>query len=136
MSWNNQIIEEFRTNAGRVGGIFDGVPLLLLHNTGARSGVKRINPLVYAPFDGKFIVAASKGGAETHPDWFFNLRANPNVELEVGSGAPFTALATLHESGPERTALYSKLEGVFARFTEYQKNAERTIPIIVFERAE
>ena len=77
--FNARIIEEFRANEGVVGGMFEGVPLLLLHHTGAKSGKTRINPLAYQSDGGRYVVFASKGGAPTNPDWYHNLRANPNV---------------------------------------------------------
>src|ERR1700751_2197100 len=83
--FNAQIIDEFRTNAGRVGGMFEGTPLLLLHHTGAKSGTERVNPLAYFADDGRYVVFASKGGAPTNPQWYWNLKAHPDVSLEVGN---------------------------------------------------
>ena len=80
---NDQIIEEFRANGGKVGGFFEGKPILLLHNTGAKSGAQRINPLVHATDGDNYVIAASKGGADSHPDWFYNVKANPDVLVEV-----------------------------------------------------
>ncbi|TMM20132.1 MAG: nitroreductase family deazaflavin-dependent oxidoreductase, partial [Actinobacteria bacterium] len=83
--FNAQIIDEFHANEGRVGGMFEGMPLLLLHHTGAKSGKNRINPLAYQSDDGRYVVFASKGGAPTNPDWYYNLKAQPNVTIEVGT---------------------------------------------------
>ena len=83
--FNDQIIEEFRANQGRVGGRFEGSPLLLLHHTGAKSGKSRINPLAYLSNGGRYVVFASKGGAPTNPDWYHNLKAHPNAAIEVGT---------------------------------------------------
>jgi deazaflavin-dependent oxidoreductase (nitroreductase family) len=83
--FNAQIIDEFRANEGRVSGRFDGMPLLLLHHTGAKSGKSRINPLAYQSDGGRYVVFASKAGAPTNPDWYRNLKANPNVTVEVGA---------------------------------------------------
>jgi deazaflavin-dependent oxidoreductase (nitroreductase family) len=83
--FNAQIIEEFRANEGRVGGMFDGMPLLLLHHTGAKSGKSRINPLVYQSDKGRYVIFASKGGAPTNPDWYYNLKAQPDVTIELGA---------------------------------------------------
>ena len=83
--WNKQIIDEFRANEGRVGGPFAGAPLLLLHHTGAKSGTIRVNPLMYLADDDRLLVFGSKGGAPTHPDWVYNLRANPAATVEVGT---------------------------------------------------
>ena len=82
---NKAIIEEFRNNDGVVGGMFEGMPLLLLHHTGAKSGRERLNPLVYRTVDGRFVIFASKAGADTNPDWYHNVTANPNVTIEVGT---------------------------------------------------
>jgi len=83
--FNTQIIDEFRTNQGRVGGMFASMPLLLLHHTGAKSGKSRINPLAYQSDGGRYVVYASKAGAPTNPDWYHNLKAQPDVTIEVGS---------------------------------------------------
>src|SRR3954471_17566001 len=84
-NWNDAIIEEFRANGGKVGGNFEGAPLLLLHSTGAKSGAERVNPMMYQAVDGGYAVFASKAGADTNPDWFHNLRANPEASVEVGT---------------------------------------------------
>ncbi len=83
--FNAQVIEEFHANAGHVGGMFEGMPLLLLHHTGAKSGKSRINPLVYQQDGNRYVIFASKAGAPTNPDWYHNLKAHPNVKIEVGS---------------------------------------------------
>jgi deazaflavin-dependent oxidoreductase (nitroreductase family) len=83
--FNAQIIEEFRANEGRVGGPFEGLPLLLLHHTGAKSGKRYINPLAYQADNGRYVIFASKGGAPTNPGWYYNLRANPDTTIEVGT---------------------------------------------------
>ena len=83
--FNAQIIDEFHANEGRVGGMFAGLPLLLLHHTGAKSGASRINPLAYQADDGRYVVFASKGGSPRNPDWYYNLKAHPNASIEVGT---------------------------------------------------
>jgi deazaflavin-dependent oxidoreductase (nitroreductase family) len=83
--WNEKIISEFRDSDGRVGGPFEGAPLLLLHSTGARSGTERVNPMMYQAVGDGFAVFASKSGADTNPDWYHNLRAHPDVRIEVGA---------------------------------------------------
>lgn len=132
MSFNDRIIEEFRANEGRVGGFFEGKPVLLLHNVGARSGTQRVNPLVYARDGESFVVAASKGGADSHPDWYYNVKANPDVTIEVGSDT-IAARAHIVPEGERRTDLYRRLEGVLDNFTEYAKKTDRVIPVIVLE---
>lgn len=132
MSWNDQVIEEFRSNEGRVGGRFEGGTVLLLHTEGARTGRKRIIPLVTVRDGDRFLVAASKGGADSHPDWYFNVKANPNVTFEVGS-ATVAGRATIIDSGPERDAVYAKLGAKYPFFPEYEIKTDRTIPVIVLE---
>jgi deazaflavin-dependent oxidoreductase (nitroreductase family) len=126
--WNQQIIEEFRANDGKVGGHFANNTLLLLHTTGAKSGKERINPLVTFEDDGRLIVVASAGGAPHNPDWYYNVVANPDVEVEYGTEA-FKAQAAETEE-PERTRLYEKMETLFSSFTDYKRTAGRTIPVI------
>ncbi len=131
MPVNDQIIEEFRANDGKVGGFFEGRALLLLHSTGARSGLERVNPLVYITDAGRYVVAASKGGADTHPDWYFNVRANPTVSLEVGTKT-IEARAIFPE-GAERDGLYAKLAARYPFFTDYERKTARTIPVVALE---
>jgi deazaflavin-dependent oxidoreductase (nitroreductase family) len=132
--WNRQVVAEFRANAGKVGGMFEGAPLLLLTTTGAKSGQSRLAPLVYTADDDRFVLIASKGGAPTHPDWFHNLRANPDVTVEIGTET-FPARATVPEE-PERTRLYDQMAGQMPQFGEYQKMTTRQIPVVVLERTE
>lgn len=131
MSWNDQVIEEFRANGGQVAGNFDGHSMLLLHTTGAKSGLTRVNPLVYISDDDRYVVAASKGGADSHPDWFFNVQANPDVSLEVGT-EKIKARAVV-PGRPERDELYAKLAARYSFFAEYELKTERIIPIVVIE---
>lgn len=130
--WNKQIIEEFRANEGRVGGHFANTTLLLLHTTGARSGKERVNPLVTFEDDGRLVVVASKGGAPTNPDWYYNLLANPLVEVEYGTER-FQARASIVPE-PERTELYARMEKELASFSEYKKRAGRVIPVVALTR--
>jgi deazaflavin-dependent oxidoreductase (nitroreductase family) len=132
-SWNDRIIEEFRTNQGRVGGQFANVPILLLHHTGARTGKVRVNPLAYQTDGDRFVVFASKGGAPTNPDWFHNLKANPETTVEVGTETiPVKARVT---EGEERERLWSRVKKVIPGFAAYENRTPRTIPVIVLERA-
>jgi deazaflavin-dependent oxidoreductase (nitroreductase family) len=126
---NARIIDEFRANEGRVGGSFDGVPLLLLHHTGARSGEKRINPLSYQPDDGRYVVFASRGGAPRNPAWYHNLKANPNTTIEVGTDT--IEVHASETSGEERERLYRRQAERIPQFAEYERRTERTIPVIV-----
>src|SRR5438874_6243241 len=115
--FNTAIIEEFRSNEGRVGGGFEGAPMLLLHTTGAKSGQERVNPMVYATDGDNLVVFGSKGGAPTHPDWYHNLRANPTARVEVGTDI-FDATARTAE-GEERERLWSRQKQVMPGFADY-----------------
>ncbi len=127
--WNKAIIEEFRANAGKVGGPFAGKTLLILHTIGAKSGKKHINPVAYVTDGDRFVIIASKGGAPTNPDWYFNIVANPMVEVEIGTGN-FKSRASIAEE-PERTRLYGKMVEMMPGFAEYQKKTTRVIPVII-----
>ena len=127
--WNSKIIAEFRANAGKVGGHFEGAPLLLLHTTGAKSGQERVNPLAYVREDERLVVVASKGGAPTNPDWYYNLLANPQVSVELGT-EQFEAEAAV-AAEPERTRLYSEMVKVRPGFADYMRKTTRQIPVVV-----
>jgi deazaflavin-dependent oxidoreductase (nitroreductase family) len=129
--WNANIIEEFRANEGKVGGPFQGAPLLLLHTKGARSGEERINPVMYLADGDHLVVFASKGGAPTNPDWYHNLRANPDVEVEVGTRR-FLTRARVPE-GEERDRLYAEQSKRYPQFAKYQEGTDRTIPVVILE---
>ncbi len=130
--WNKQIIEEFRANDGKVGGQFANMNLLLLHTTGAKSGLPRINPVACIADGDRYVVIASKGGAPTHPDWYYNLVANPEVNVEVGT-EKFPALAAVAEE-PEHTRLYDKVAAVYPLFAEYRNKTTRIIPVVILTR--
>ena len=132
--FNEQIIEEFRANSGRVGGIFEGNPLLLLHHTGARSGRSRLNPLAYQNDNGRYVVFASKAGAPVNPDWYHNLKAHPDVTIEVGTDT-IDVLAS-EATGEERERLYRTQAERLPQFAEYAKRTERVIPVIVLTPVE
>jgi deazaflavin-dependent oxidoreductase (nitroreductase family) len=129
---NTAIINEFRANGGNVGGPFAGRTLLILHTIGARSGQEHVNPVAYVADGERFVIIASKGGAPVHPGWYYNIVANPRVEVEVGTGK-FSARASI-ASEPERTRLYNKMIAMMPAFAEYQKKTTRVIPVIVLER--
>jgi deazaflavin-dependent oxidoreductase (nitroreductase family) len=129
--WNKQIIAEFRANEGRVGGQFEGAPMLILHTRGAKSGEPRINPMVYQDLGGSYAVFASYGGAPTHPAWYHNLVAQPNVEIEVG-GSTVRATARVLESA-EREPIWTKQKQVMPGFAEYEAKTDRVIPVVVLE---
>jgi deazaflavin-dependent oxidoreductase (nitroreductase family) len=133
---NTNIIEEFRTNEGRVGGLFEGAPLLLLHSTGRRSGTERVNPLMYLPDGDRWIVFASKGGYLAHPHWIHNLEADPSATIEVGTET-IPVKATVLREGPERDELFARQVALYPQFGGYAEKTKghRTIPVIVLERA-
>jgi deazaflavin-dependent oxidoreductase (nitroreductase family) len=126
--FNAQIIDEFRSNRGVVGGMFEGMTLLLLHATGAKSGKSRIYPLAYNAKDGRYLIFASKGGAPTNPAWYHNLRANPDARIEVGTE---TLEVTARElTGAERDQAFREQAQRAPQFADYERNTERTIPVI------
>ena len=129
---NNAIINEFRANAGKVGGPFDGKTLLLLHTIGSKSGQKHINPVAYISDGDRIVIIASKGGAPTNPDWYYNIVANPQIEVEVGT-EQFRVKASI-ATEPERTFLYNKMVEMMPGFAEYQKKTTRIIPVIILSR--
>lgn len=130
--FNANIVDEFRLNAGVVGGPFEGRPLLLLHTTGAKSGQPRLAPLAYFNVDGKFIIIGSKAGADTNPDWVHNLRANPQAHIEVGTDAYDVVASEL--SREERDELYPKVVAEAPGFGEYQAKTSRVIPLFELTR--
>ena len=132
--FNERIIEEFRANEGRVGGLLADMPLLLLHHTGAKSGTHRINPLAYYGDDGRYVVFASKGGAPTNPDWYHNLKANPDVSIEVGTDTIDTVAS--EATGEERDRLYRTQVQRSPQFGEYEQKAGRVIPVMILTPAE
>ncbi len=127
--FNAQIIDEFRANEGRVSGMFEQMPLLLLHHTGARSGTARVNPLAYQDDDGRYVIFASKAGAPTNPDWYHNLEAHPNVTIEVGTDT--IDVVASEATGEERERLYRTQAERMPQFAEYAQKAGRTIPVMV-----
>ena len=126
---NMKIIDEFRINEGKVGGNFAGRTLLLLHTKGVKSGQERINPLACVRDGERYVIIASKGGADVNPDWYYNVVADPLVTVEVGTET-FQAKATIAEE-PERTRLYDKMVEVAPGFADYRRKTTRVIPVIV-----
>jgi deazaflavin-dependent oxidoreductase (nitroreductase family) len=132
--WNRAIIEEFRTNEGRVGGRFENVPILLLHHTGARSGTERVNPLAYQALDGGgWAVFASKGGAPTNPDWLHNLQTNPHARIEVRTER-HDVVARVAE-GEERERIWTRQKQLVPGFAVYEERTPREIPVVILEPA-
>ena len=131
-SWNETIIAEFRANQGKVGGDFEGKPVLLLHTIGAKSGRERVNPLVYSKDGERIVIIASYAGAPRHPDWYHNLLEHCDVTLEVGAET-FRARASVTE-GEERQRLFDQQAAEMSIFKEYQAKTSRQIPVVVLER--
>ena len=129
---NMAIIQEFRANAGKVGGPFAGKSMLLLHTVGAKSGQARINPVACIRDGDRLVVIASKGGAPTNPDWYHNILANPLVSVETGT-EQFQARAAI-TAEPERTRLYNQMVARMPGFAEYQRKTMRIIPVIILTR--
>jgi len=126
--WNSKIIEEFRANEGKVGGPFAGAPILLLHTTGAKTGRERVNPMMYLDLDGHRYVFASKAGADTNPDWYWNLVAHPEVSVEVGTETYEAAAAPV--TGDDRDRIYAEQARRYAGFAEYEQKTSRIIPVV------
>jgi deazaflavin-dependent oxidoreductase (nitroreductase family) len=131
--FNRAIIEEFRANEGRVGGPFEGAPVLLLTSTGARSGERRTTPVMFLPDEDRMVIFASKGGAPTNPAWYHNLIANPTATVEVG---PETVEVSARvTSGDERERLFNRQAELYPQFADYAQKTRREIPVVALERA-
>jgi deazaflavin-dependent oxidoreductase (nitroreductase family) len=127
--WNQQVIDEFRANEGRVGGMFEGAPMIIIHHLGAKTGVERETPLVYfAEDDGQMIIVASKGGAPENPAWYYNLKANPTINVEVG--AEKFPVTVDEVTGDERDQVWKRIVAERPGFGEYQEKTSRLIPVL------
>jgi deazaflavin-dependent oxidoreductase (nitroreductase family) len=129
VDFNQQVITEFRENEGVVGGMFEGMPIVLLHHLGGKSGTWRIAPLVYLADGDRYVIFASKAGAPEHPAWFHNLKAHPETKIEVGTET-LDVVATVAE-GEERERLYKTQAELAPQFAEYQNKTTRVIPVVV-----
>jgi deazaflavin-dependent oxidoreductase (nitroreductase family) len=130
--WNAKIIDEFRANAGKVGGPFEGAPMILLHTVGAKSGEERLHPVVYQPVGDAMAVFASKGGAPTNPAWYHNIVAHPRFTVEVGTDR-FEVQARVAE-GEERDRIWERQKQQNPGFAEYEQKTTRQIPVVILER--
>lgn len=130
--WNDKVIAEFRANQGRVGGQFEGAPLLLLHSIGARSGRERVNPMMYLAVGEEFAVFASKAGADTNPDWYHNLRAHPEARVEVGAET-FEVTARVLDVN-EREPVWEVQKARYPGFADYETKTDRVIPVVMLTR--
>lgn len=135
--WNTQIIEEFRANAGKVGGGFEGAPLVLLHHTGRKSGAEHVTPLMFLPSDAPdtLYIFASAAGAPTHPAWYFNTTSAGNTVVEVGEETYPVRVEEI--TGAERDRIYAEQVSRYPGFGEYEVKTEgiRTIPVLALHRA-
>ena len=133
VDWNDKIMQEFRANDGKVGGPFEGRPMLILHCNGARTGLERVKPLTYQDLGGgRIAIFASKGGAPTNPDWYHNLLANPRASVELGTDTVEVDARPIE--GLEREKIWSKQKIDMPGFADYEKATTRVIPVVVLER--
>jgi len=127
--YNAKVISEFRANSGRVGGMWEETPLLLLHHTGAMSGLGRVNPVAYLPDDGRYFIWAANGGAPTHPAWYHNLKEHPVTRIKVGSE---TIDVVAEEAiGDERERLFAKATERYSQLADIAGKTVRIIPLVV-----
>lgn len=130
--WNDKVITEFRANHGRVGGNFEGAPLLLLHSTGAKSGQERVSPMMYRPVDDDWAVFASYAGMDVNPSWYHNLKAHPEASIEVGDD---TVEVTARELSPhEREPVWEQQKQQYPGFADYEQKTDRVIPVLLLTR--
>jgi deazaflavin-dependent oxidoreductase (nitroreductase family) len=130
--FNAKIIAEFRANGGKVGGPFEGAPMILVHHIGAKSGTERIAPLAYIPDGDRMLIIASKAGAPTNPDWYHNLKAHPRIDVEMGTETfPVTAEEL---SGVERDEKWPMITAMAPGYADYQKKTSRVIPVFALSR--
>jgi deazaflavin-dependent oxidoreductase (nitroreductase family) len=130
--WNQQIIAEFRANAGKVGGPFEGAPMVLVQHKGARTGTERTTPLMYLPDGDDIVIFASKAGAPDNPDWYHNLLANPETTAELGTET--VAVRARVAQGDERDDLWTRQKQAYPQFQGYEDATDRVIPVVVLER--
>ncbi len=136
--WNTKIIDEFRANEGRVGGMFEGAPMLLIHHIGRKSGRESVSPTMYLPDDQDpdlIYVFASKGGAPTNPGWYYNLTSAGAADVERGTETYHVSVQEV--TGPDRDRLYAEQVRRYPAFGEYEKKTAgiRTIPVLALRRA-
>jgi deazaflavin-dependent oxidoreductase (nitroreductase family) len=133
VDFNGGVIKEFRENEGKVGGMFEGAPMILVHHVGAKSGTERIAPLMCLPEDGRIYIFASLGGAPNNPAWYHNLIAHPKVNVEVGAET-FEVTASVIEDSARHDEIYAKQAGLYPQFADYQSKTTRVIPVIELTR--
>jgi len=126
--FNDKVIAEFRANHGLVGGNFEGAPLLLLHSRGAKSGQERVSPMMYLRDGDRYVVFASKAGADDNPDWYHNLTAHPEARIEVGDDE--VPVRAVEVTGGERDRLYAQQAELYPGFKDYEAKTSRVIPVV------
>jgi len=131
--FNAPIIEEFRANGGKLGGNFEGAPILLLHHRGAKTGKERVNPVMYRPVGDSMAVFGTKAGAPTNPDWYHNLVAHPDTVVEVGTDT-VPVVARIADDA-ERATIWEAQKREYPGFADYEKMTSRQIPVVILERA-
>ncbi len=131
---NQPIIDEFRANGGKVGGFFEGTPLLLLHHVGVKTGTERVTPVMYQKVDSGYAVFASKAGADTHPHWYGNLVAMDETTVEVGEEV--IRVRPRVAEGEERQQIWSRQKQRHPGFSEYEQRTDRVIPVVILEPAD
>ncbi|HEX4721959.1 MAG TPA: nitroreductase family deazaflavin-dependent oxidoreductase [Pseudonocardiaceae bacterium] len=131
--FNSNVVTEFRENGGKVGGMFAGMPILLVHHIGAKSGTERVSPVAYLADGDRIFIFASKGGADENPAWYHNLVANPTVTAELGTETFQVTAVVL--TGAERDEIFAKQAAAVPQFGEYEKKTTRTIPVVELRRA-
>jgi deazaflavin-dependent oxidoreductase (nitroreductase family) len=134
--WNGWVVDEFRANRGKVGGEYNGFLMILVHHVGAKSGIARINPMVYQAVGDNFAVFASKRGAPRHPDWYHNLMATPRTKVEIGTaaGTEIIEVKARDTEGEEREKIWEAQKAAMPVFREYEAVAGRVIPVVLLER--
>lgn len=130
--WNQKIIEEFRANEGRVGGQFEGAPLLLLHHTGRKTGTERVTPMMYQTVGDAYAVFASYAGMDINPAWYHNLVANPDVSAEIGTDT--VPLRARDLPADERDPIWEQQKKDYPGFADYEAKTDRTIPVVLLEK--
>jgi deazaflavin-dependent oxidoreductase (nitroreductase family) len=132
-AFNNEVVEEYRATGGRVSGPLDGTPLILIHHIGARSGIERVTPLACTPYgDGRYVIVASNGGSPTHPSWYYNLRANPRIDVELGTQRLTMVAEEVH--GTARADQWPKLLAMSPSLRRFDAATRRQIPLFVLAR--
>ncbi|MCD9622875.1 nitroreductase family deazaflavin-dependent oxidoreductase [Rhabdothermincola salaria] len=131
--WNEQVIAEFRANDGKVGGAFEGAPMVLLHHKGAKTGTERVTPLMARVDGDKLYVFASKAGAPDNPDWYHNLRAHPETTIEFGSD-PDVSVRVVELEGADRDRVWEAQKADWPQFGGYEESTDRTIPVLELQR--